>query len=385
MNFKKVRLSDVAKVISGSTPDTNRPEYWKGVIPWLTPADLNDGHNWYVFDTSRKITEDGLKSCSTQLLPQGTVLLTSRAPIGKVAIAGIPLCTNQGFKNLICDENQLHPEYLYYYLRGKKDFLNSLGRGATFKEISKAIVQNIEIPLPPLDEQKRIAAILDKADAVRRKRQETIRLLDEFLRSVFLEMFGDPVRNEKGWEGKRAIDYSNCIVPGRDKPRKFSGEIPWVTTDDLNHLGLTIKSKKNLGLTKNEIEQVRARIIPNGSVLITCVGDLGITSIAGSDIVVNQQLHAFQCNDDMDNVFFMYAISFQTLFMYRMASKTTVPYMNKTICNSIPMIKPPIELQKKFAQIVENTKKFRLLLEKSFLGMENSFNSMMQKAFQGEL
>src|SRR5690606_5794791 len=108
--------------------------------------------------------------------------------------------------------------------------------GATVGTYTINRANETEIPLPPLPEQKRIAAILDKADAIRRKRQQAIQLADEFLRSVFLDMFGDPVTNPKGWEVRPVGDICDCIVPGRDKPKSFTGSTPWITTNELNHL-----------------------------------------------------------------------------------------------------------------------------------------------------
>src|SRR5699024_1901632 len=124
------------------------------------PAELTDESD-VIYESQRKITQQAVTDSSLKSFPAGTVLLSSRAPIGKVAIAGIEMYCNQGFKNLVCSKN-IYNRYLYHFLKSKTSYLNSLGRGATFKEISKSIVENIEIPLPPLDEQRKIAAVLDK-------------------------------------------------------------------------------------------------------------------------------------------------------------------------------------------------------------------------------
>ena len=144
--MRRVRLGDVCEVVSGSTPKTNIPEYWDGDKDWITPAELSDD-SYIINDSVRKITDLGVQKTGLKSFPKGTVILSSRAPIGKVAIAGKPMYCNQGFKNLICSE-AIIPEYLYWFLKGNTEYLNSLGRGATFKEISKKIVENIEIALP---------------------------------------------------------------------------------------------------------------------------------------------------------------------------------------------------------------------------------------------
>lgn len=188
--FKKIK--EIGKVVSGATPKTSQEEYWDGEIVWVTPAEINiDDENYIINDSRRKISIEGLNKTNLKLLPKGTVLLTSRAPIGKVAIAGVSLCTNQGFKNIICN-NLVNNKYLFYYLKDKTVYLNDLGRGATFKEISKTIVEEIDVPLPPIKTQKQIVKALDKAQELIIKRKEQIQKLDEFLQSVFLDMFGDP-------------------------------------------------------------------------------------------------------------------------------------------------------------------------------------------------
>ena len=158
-------------------------------------------------------------------------------------------------------------------------------------------MNEIVVPFPSYDDQLHIANLLSKAENLITQRKQSIALLDEFLKSTFLEMFGDPVRNEKEWEKDKVISYTDCIVPGRDKPKSFTGDTPWFTTEDLIHKGYVTKSKKGLGLSNEEIKEVRAREIPAGSVLITCVGDLGIISVCKEDCVVNQQLHAFICKE----------------------------------------------------------------------------------------
>ena len=143
------RLGDICTVVSGTTPSSNVPEYWDGDINWITPAEMTD-ESGIIFESQRKITELGVRKSGLSSFPAGTVLLSSRAPIGKVGIAGTEMYCNQGFKNLICSD-AIYNKYLYWYLIYKKDYLNSLGRGATFKEISKGIVENIEIALPAME------------------------------------------------------------------------------------------------------------------------------------------------------------------------------------------------------------------------------------------
>ena len=193
----KARLGDVCTVVSGSTPKSTVPEYWDGDIKWITPAELSND-TYIINDSARHITALGVAKTGLKSFPAGTVILSSRAPIGKTAIAGCEMFCNQGFKNLICSE-KIDSKYLYYFLSGKTDYLNSLGRGATFKEISKAIVENIEIPLPEVEEQKRIAACFERLLRLIQLQKAELEELDKLVKSRFIELFGMPGTDAFGW------------------------------------------------------------------------------------------------------------------------------------------------------------------------------------------
>ena len=157
-----VKIGTVAEVVGGSTPKTDKKEYWDGEYYWITPAEISED-DLVVYKTQRTLTELGVRSSSLRRLPTGTILLSSRAPIGKVAIAGVEMYCNQGFKNLVCGK-ELNPIYGYALLKYNTEYLNSLGRGATFKEISKAIVENIYIPVPPIERQNDFARFVEQTD-----------------------------------------------------------------------------------------------------------------------------------------------------------------------------------------------------------------------------
>ena len=154
-----VRLKHIGAVVGGGTPKTNISEYWGGSIPWITPADLRGYENIYISTGSKMITEIGLKSSSAQILPQNTVLYSSRAPIGYTAIAANPISTNQGFKSIVPYDFTMTP-YLYYCLKARTDNIIQRATGTTFKEISGSEMAETIIPLPPINEQKQI---FDKA------------------------------------------------------------------------------------------------------------------------------------------------------------------------------------------------------------------------------
>ncbi|MDY3199388.1 MAG: restriction endonuclease subunit S [Arcobacter sp.] len=276
------------------------------------------------------------------------------------------------------DEN-----YIAYFLR--KDKLQSVISGSAQSQITATNLSKLKIPIPPLQQQEKIVKVLDLTSNLIEKQKELLEKYDLFLKSKFIEMFGDPISNPMGWEIVKCIDVADCIVPGRDKPKSFTGNIPWITTADLRDKGIISKSKENIGLSQNEIKEVRAKLIPKNSVIFTCVGDLGICSITTENIIMNQQLHSFQCKENVNNIFLMFNITMQKSYMYKMATSTTVPYMNKTTCNNIPTILPPLELQNKFASIVEKIEIIKEKENQKLKQLENLHNSMMNKAFKGDI
>ena len=171
------KINKYAQIILGSTPNSKEASYWDGDIKWITPAEMTE-ESYYIYDTERHITEEGVNSASLTLLPYRSVLFSTRAPIGKIGLVGSPMYCNQGFKNFICG-NQLNPVYLYYSLIYKREYLVSLGTGTTFKELSKKTVEGLELAIPPIYLQEQFEKIYDHADK------------SEFVgfKSQFIEMF----------------------------------------------------------------------------------------------------------------------------------------------------------------------------------------------------
>lgn len=195
-NWRKAKFGDVAQVVTGSTPSTQKPEYFGGNIPFVTPVELDN--NSPIMTSKTTLTELGAEQ--VRVLPSETVLVCCIGSLGKIGIAGTRLVTNQQINSLIFDKTKVLPRYGYHYCRTLKHYLEQIAPSTTLPIINKSRFSALEIPLPPLPEQKRIAEILDKADALREKRRLALQKLDMLLQSVFLDMFGDPVKNPKGWD-----------------------------------------------------------------------------------------------------------------------------------------------------------------------------------------
>ena len=247
-NWVYKKLGDVSTIIGGSTPKTNVSEYWGGDNYWVTPAELTG--NKYIASTERTITDEAVAKTNLTLLPSGTVLLSSRAPIGKVCITQSPMYCNQGFKNVICSEH-LYNEYVYWWLKGKTDYLNSLGVGATFKEISKRTVEQIVIPVPPMSEQSRIVAELDLLTGIIDKQKAQLKELDNLAHSIFYDMFGDADDNRKGFDIRTLSEVFSLITDGTHQTPVY--------TEDKNN-GYKFLSAKDV--TSGKIDWSNVKYIP---------------------------------------------------------------------------------------------------------------------------
>ena len=181
-------LKNITTIFTGTTPSTTDEENWNGDVLWITPAEMTSD-SFYIYDTERKITSKGQKSKSLSLMPVNTVLLSTRAPIGKVGIAGTQMTCNQGFKNFYCKEDVLNPIYLYFLFKSNTDYLNSKGTGTTFKELSKSAAEKIKVPVPSFELQKQFAAFVQQIDKSKFVVKQQIADLQELLDSKMQEYF----------------------------------------------------------------------------------------------------------------------------------------------------------------------------------------------------
>ncbi len=178
----KYKLSEIGKVVGGGTPSTKHPEYYTGSgIPWLTPKDLSGYDKMYISKGGRDITQEGLENSSAKLLPANSVLVSSRAPIGYVAIAENEIATNQGFKSIIPNRELVIPEYLYFVMKTSKQDLEQIASGSTFKEVSTKVMSNFEVEIPDLDEQRKV---LDYLLPITRKIEKNSRINDNLFAQV---------------------------------------------------------------------------------------------------------------------------------------------------------------------------------------------------------
>ncbi len=389
MNWPIVKLGDLFKVTSGGTPSRSIPEYYEnGDIPWIKTGDL---HNRYVEQASEYITSAGLNSSSTRLYPVGTVLVAMYgATIGACSTLKIPACTNQACAAFTPNE-KVDTDYLYYFLKHSKPVFVNAGSGGAQPNISAGYLKNYEIPLPPLAEQKRIAAILDKADAIRRKRQQAIQLADDFLKAVFLDMFGDPVANPKGCEIKKIEDVSFRVTKGESP--KWQGfdygddGVRFITSENV----LWGKLDNRVKFIPHEFhEKLKRSQVTDKDLLINLVGaSVGracLATIGKSYANVNQAVSVTTLNSSrILPEIALIQILLPSLQRTLIGNAVDAARANVSLKNirELELIIPPFPLQQKFMEIVS---RFSLHQKKITSSVEDYlFSSLSQKAFSGQL
>ena len=382
------KLGEVCTIVSGSTPKTSVTSYWDGNIKWITPAELNED-TFYIMDSVRHITEEGKEKTGLSYLPTGTVILSSRAPIGKTAIAGCKMCCNQGFKNLICSD-AIYNEYLYFFLKSKTDYLNSLGRGATFKEISKSIVENIEIPLPGVNQQKEIAEKFKKLEQLISLRKQQLAKLDELVKVRFVEMFGDFEFNPKEFPVYHLCELCDVGSSKRiyQEEQSISG-IPFLKVADLNELIDTGKYSCSTFIPLERYEQLlHKELTPTeNDILITSRGTLGKCYIVQSDDEFYFQdgmiswLSNFSPKVSSIYISYLFAQPYIQKQIESLQAGSTVAYLSIAMLKKINVILPPKKLQDDFATFVEHVDQQKQTVQQSLEKLELMKKALMQEYF----
>lgn len=384
--MRRVKLGQICEVVSGGTPKTNVEEYWNGEFNWITPAEIND-NDYIISDTKRKITQLAIEKKKLPLLPKGTVLLSSRAPIGKVAITGKEMYCNQGFKNLICSD-EICNEYLYWYLKSKKEYLNSLGRGATFKEISKKIVENIEIKLPEIERQRKIVDKLKKVDKIIQRRKNQSRLLDVVVQARFVEMFGNPIINNMSWPESTIGD--GCFVTklaGFEYSKYIeyddTGDVVMVKAQNVKNGTL---NRKDLSFISNEVSDAlpRSQLLP-GDVVMTYVGaNIGDVALIDDKYKYHLAPNVAKIRVDAkiyNSVYFMYMLMLLNSYIVKNSADTAKAALGMERIRKLKVFIPTYDLQNQFAAFVQQVNKFKFEIQKSLEKTQLLFDSLMQEYF----
>ena len=385
------KLGEVCTIVSGSTPKTSVTSYWDGNIKWITPAELNED-TFYIMDSVRHITEEGKEKTGLSYLPAGTVILSSRAPIGKTAIAGCEMCCNQGFKNLICSD-AIYNEYLYFFLKSKTDYLNSLGRGATFKEISKSIVESIEIPLPEVNQQKEIAEKFKKLEQLISLRKQQLAKLDELVKARFVEMFGDLASPACPWKKEKIVNI--CADQDDIKCGPFGTQL---SKDEYQSTGVAVWEIPQINsnfllkpthfITAEKALQLESYSIIPGDIAMSRKGNVGRCAVFPENLK-NGIIHSDVLRIRIDKkravpTFMMHQLHNSNFIKHQIelvSSGAIMAGINVTKLKEIEVHLPPLTLQNEFAAFVERVDQQKQTVQQSLEKLELMKKALMQEYF----
>lgn len=391
-------IGDVCDVVNGGTPKTGVPEYWNGKHLWITPAEMGKRLSPYVDDTERKISDLGLRDSSAMILPSHSVILSSRAPIGHLVINTKPMSTNQGCKGLIPGK-QLEHKFLYYYLTSVVDLLDSLGTGATFKELSGGKLKEVRVPIPPIPEQRRIVDILDKAfegvSTVKayagKNRKNAHALFETHLQSVF-------TRHGTGWVEKKLGDV--CKFENGDRGKNYPNRaeyvksgIPWINTGHILPDGTLSQNEMNF-ITLEKYKSLRSGKIRSGD-LVYCLrgATLGKTALVEPFTIgaVASSLVIIRPGDLVDNHFLYYYLTSppgQKLIKYyrngaaqpNLGAKSVAKYMI-----SLPKLSEQKAVAQELATFRGQIQRLDSIYQRKIAALDALKKSLLHQAFTGQL
>ena len=311
--------------------------------------------------------------------------------------ASVHICEKPFAVSTDCLVAQLKPsaihkfkiKFIYYYLSGNIWILEEGFKGAGLRHISKGYINNIDIPELSFEDQKRIVKILDQADALRQKRKQAIELLDDYLRSTFLKMFGDPVKNPKKIKKAKIKEMGNVFTgntPPRNNPKNYGSFIEWIKSDNINN--------GNHYLTKateylSEVALKKARVVPAGSILVTCIAGslscIGNVGMTDRKVAFNQQINAIVPNSNVEQNFLYAQILFNKELFRKASTNSMKGMLNKSKFSEIELLRPDTELQKKYSSLFSKTECLKQKMLAQSEELENQFQALMQKAFKGTL
>lgn len=384
-NWKMCTIADIGTVVGGATPSTKKEEnYDGGTIAWITPKDLAVFSGRFISCGERNITEIGLKSCSTQIMPKHTILFSSRAPIGYIAIAANEVCTNQGFKSVIPNENTDYM-FLYYLLKYNKENIESLGSGTTFKEVSASTMREIRISVPEsLDEQKAIASVLSILDDKIEKNMEINDNLQQQIELLY-ENFITSI-DETPMKMSEVIDVRDGT---HDSPKSLESGYPLVTSKHLLPFGVDVISSNKISESDYNKVNERSKVDTN-DILLSMIGTVGLVSLIIEEeinfAIKNVGLFKTSKCPQYTYYLFCYLKSKETAqHIERCLAGSTQKYISLTELRKMPIIIPSAVDINKFNDLV--TPLFSLIIEnvKANKALITIRDSLLPKFMSGEM
>ena len=343
--WTRTALGDVADIVGGGTPKTSAPSYWGGAIPWITPTEVVAGEGKVITSTVRTITELGLQKSGAKLLPPGTVLVTSRATVGAVAITGCGMATNQGFAALTAGSLVL-PEFLMIWCQANAGEFRMRAGGSTFPEISRGVVGEIPIDLPPLDEQRRIVDLIGSLDATITATDQAVAKAEQARRASIVAFIGgqDPRRSLTRVTLAEITSFAGGYAFPEKHQGQDSGDVPFLKVSDMNSVGNeTTITRANHWVSESTLTAMRARAWPPGTVIFPKVGAALLTEkrrVLGERAAFDNNIMGLIPGPLVEPGFLLAFM--ETVRLGRLAQPGAVPSVNQKHIGSIPLALPSL-------------------------------------------
>lgn len=381
--WKEYKLGDLGEVIGGATPSTKNISYYDGNIPWITPKDLSNYYDRYISYGERMISEEGFKSCSCKVLPKGSVLFSSRAPIGYVAIAANDLCTNQGFKSIIPNTKIIDSEFLYYLLVYNKNRIEAMGSGTTFKEVSGNVMKNVSVFIPNLQSQKSIASILSSLDEKIELNRRINENLEQQAQALFDYYFIQHPEKLGSYEKGSLIDianYTNGLAMQKFRPQ-------------IEEKGIHVLKIKELGQGRTDSSSdvcseniSREYIVNDGDVIFSWSGTLMVNIWCGGICGLNQ--HLFKVTSDKyPKWFYFFWTKYHLGKFIRIAKDkaVTMGHIKRGDLETSEVLIPEIETLSKLDEIISPILNQIIGIKCENRNLENLRDTLLPKLMSGEL
>lgn len=371
-------ISQIAEVIAGQSPPSDSyNEKGEGLPFYQGKTDFGEIH-----PNPRKWCTNPKKIAEVN-----DILMSVRAPVGPVNVTNEKACIGRGL-GAIRPKGKNDFRYVYYFLKNNQELISRYSTGSTFKSISKRDIEKIKINVPkdPLD-QKRIAQVLTDCEELIAKRKESIALLDELLKSTFLEMFGDPVKNENNFElvplhQLGTIDRGVSKFRPRNAPELLGGNHPLIQTGDISNAGTYITQYKH---TYSDLGLSQSKKWPIGTLCITIAANIAKTGILTFEACFPDSVVGFIVNEKSNNLYVHFLFSFFQRILEKNAPSAAQKNINLGILRNLKVPKPPIKLQNEFAEIVQKVEETKKLYQKHLDELENLYGRLSQDAFKGKL
>jgi type I restriction enzyme, S subunit len=383
--WKSVPLGEICDVVIGKTPARQTPKYWGGENQWLSISDMSQGK--FISKTKEKITDAGVKECGCRLIEKGTLLLSFKLSIGKVGFAEIPLYTNEAIAALPIKRRDLITEGYLYWVLQHIDLERYVDKAAKGKTLNKAKLKDMNIPFPSLDEQERIVAVLDMISTLINKRRQSIVHINGLPQSIFLEMFGDPVNNPKGWPEKRLSELGT-LERGRSKhrprnaPELLGGDYPLIQTGDVSSASGYIRK---FSQTYSEVGLKQSKMWKAGTLCITIAANIAKTAILTFDACFPDSVVGFIPSEETTTEYIQYWMSFRQKELEEKAPEFAQKNINLKILSELNVPVPPKTLQDKFSIIVSKIEELNIRLKDAAAVTEELFRALQNSAFTGKL